>query len=300
MKPAPRRCREITLTDERRRSNNAGMAVIPHIDGLQRRSPLLRFALGAVLMVCLSVLCPGTELCSAGDDMVLLGFAVGSAEEGSALPHGWEHLEYLGKARNRVFTERDGAKGVVRMESLGSVSSLITFPDVPLQDYPCLVWRWKVNRAVGMAMEDRKDRNDAAARVRIIFGGKGEVSAAGRDGVVKLLETMGVQIPPMEPPGFKVDYIWGNRAQAGDFLAYPGSSYHKVFVLRSGNRQAGCWRWEKRDIVEDFRRSFGTEPPGITAVLILSDTDHTNEGVTAWFGSIVLMSEQSRGGGEKQ
>ncbi|MBW2637296.1 MAG: DUF3047 domain-containing protein [Deltaproteobacteria bacterium] len=224
--------------------------------------------------------------------MLLMGFTVNDSDESSGLPEGWDHLSYLGKAKNEVSLEKDGKKTIVRMKSLRSTSALLTRPEVSPKDYPILVWRWKVDRVVGMAVESRKDRNDCAARVRVIFGEKKTIPLEKNPLIEKLFDNFGITMPDVvEPSGFKIDYIWGNNVRKGDVIDYPGSKNHKMVVIQQGPEKTGRWIWEKRNIREDFTELFGGEPPGFAGVAVLSDTDHTNEGVEAYFGSIVLMKE---------
>ena len=64
-----------------------------------------------------------------------------------------------------------------------------------------------------------------------------------------------------------------------------------MIALRQGDRAANRWIWEERNLVDDFRQCFNGEPPGIAGVVILTDTNQTNEGVEAWYGSIVMMKK---------
>ena len=45
-----------------------------------------------------------------------------------------------------------------------------------------------------------------------------------------------------------------------------------------------------RNVLEDFRQAFGTDPPLITGVAIMTDTDNTGESATAYYGDLVFRS----------
>jgi Protein of unknown function (DUF3047) len=45
---------------------------------------------------------------------------------------------------------------------------------------------------------------------------------------------------------------------------------------------------EERNVLDDYRRAFGEEPPPIAGVAVMTDTDDTGASATAWFGDIVL------------
>jgi hypothetical protein len=220
---------------------------------------------------------------------VLIGFT--QETDATILPTGWQHIRYIGKAHNTIELVREGKETVVRMHSLNSISSLMTRLDVDIRHYPVLTWRWKVDRTVGMALEHRRDRSDCAARVRVIFGSGREKHVFDIPVVKELGSRVGVPMPAMEPPGPAIDYVWGNDTEKGTLIDYPGKRNHKIVVVERGKEQAGRWIREERNLAADFRRFFGSEPPGITAIAVLSDTDQTNEGVEAWYSTILLVKQ---------
>jgi hypothetical protein len=61
-----------------------------------------------------------------------------------------------------------------------------------------------------------------------------------------------------------------------------------MVVVRSGADDVGRWITEERNIVEDYRKAYGTEPPKISGVAIMTDTDNTKSSATAWYGDIVF------------
>jgi hypothetical protein len=52
----------------------------------------------------------------------------------------------------------------------------------------------------------------------------------------------------------------------------------------------GRWQVEERNVYEDYKRAFGMEPPPISGVVIMTDTDDTEESATAYYGDIVFRS----------
>jgi len=64
-----------------------------------------------------------------------------------------------------------------------------------------------------------------------------------------------------------------------------------MVVVQSGNHRARHWVKEERNVLLDFREAFKAEPPMISSVAIMTDTDNTNESATAWYGDIVFRRE---------
>ncbi|MCK9273805.1 MAG: DUF3047 domain-containing protein [Syntrophales bacterium] len=221
-------------------------------------------------------------------DRIVLGFKKEPGED--TVPSQWKHVAKPGKKENTILLEREGKSIIVHMKSLNSYSSLLTVPSVDLYEYPILAWRWKIDRVTGMAREDTIDRNDSVARVRAVYGAKEATSPSFVDGILK---NFGFSLWPKEPAGYKIDYIWGNGFPRGTIIDYPGSSRHKIMFVESGEKKADRWVWEKRNLVEDYKNIFGGHAEGLKGILVLSDTEDTNEGVNAYFGNIVLMKKEN-------
>ncbi len=181
-------------------------------------------------------------------------------EEEPSPVRGWRLVTYFGVPP----TQYSKTGGIIRAESLGSRSSLFKDVDEKQKDYPVLSWKWKISNAVRSAIETRKDRHDAAARVIVVFG-------------------KGFDLFGREPAGLKIQYIWASRLTKGKVFDHPGERDCKIFVLESGEGKVGQWVSERRNIRRDFKEAFHTDPPGITAIGIQTDTDHSNEQVIAWY-----------------
>jgi len=48
------------------------------------------------------------------------------------------------------------------------------------------------------------------------------------------------------------------------------------------------WGNEERNVYEDYKKAFGEEPPMISGIAIMTDTDNTGESATAYYGDIVF------------
>ncbi len=59
-----------------------------------------------------------------------------------------------------------------------------------------------------------------------------------------------------------------------------------MIVVESGGVKFDRWVNEERNIYEDYIKAFGEEPPLISGVAIMTDTDNTGESATAYYGDI--------------
>ncbi len=192
-------------------------------------------------------------------------------KEESTPVKGWWEVRYFGVPPTRY---SEAGKGIIKAESLGARSSLFKKIEEKEKDLPVLSWKWKVSNVVRSAIETRKDRFDAAARIMVVFGKTSGFTPFGR-----------------EPIGLKIEYIWATRLPKGHLFDHPGERNCKIFVVESGEAKAGQWVYEERNIHKDFKKAFSKEPEGILAIGIQTDTDHSNEMVTAYYSHPILRKK---------
>ncbi len=65
-----------------------------------------------------------------------------------------------------------------------------------------------------------------------------------------------------------------------------------MIVVESGPARLRQWIGYERDIVADYRRAFGEDPPPISGVALMTDSDNTGESVVAYYGDIALRSQR--------
>jgi hypothetical protein len=193
-------------------------------------------------------------------------------EEKKTPVRGWWMVSYFAVPPTRY---SKAGKGIIKAESLGSRSSLYKEVGEKEKDLPVLSWRWKISNVVRSAIETKKDRFDAAVRVMAVFG---------KDKGFKVMEGT-------EPSGFRIEYIWASHLPQGHIFDHPGEKNCKVFALESGEKKAGEWIFEKRNLHEDYKKAFGTEPSGVLAIGIQTDTDHSNEMVTSYYSDPILKKK---------
>jgi hypothetical protein len=159
----------------------------------------------------------------------------------------------------------EAGRPAVKAESRASASALIYRVSLDPKTYPRLSWSWKIARTIRNGDERTKGGDDYAARVYVVYPS------------VLFWKTRAV------------NYIWANRLPRGAFLpnAYTGNAV--MVAVESGDGNAGRWIDEERNLVDDYRRAFGEDPPEIGAVAFMTDTDNTGEEAVAWYGAIRFL-----------
>ena len=64
-----------------------------------------------------------------------------------------------------------------------------------------------------------------------------------------------------------------------------------MIVVESGSSKLNTWIMEERNVYEDYKRAFGEDPPMISGVAIMTDTDNMRESAEAYYGDIVFKKQ---------
>jgi hypothetical protein len=251
------------------------------------RQPLSFLALA--LLVALSLILLGVPAGSA--ENVLIVGAFSNAVEGS-LPPGWKPQIFKKKkgAKLTAYTVvRDGNTTVVRAESVGTASGIEHEIPIDLKAYPMLRWRWKVEDVVASGDPRRKDKDDYAARVYVTFAFEPDKASFGERLRFRTTRALSSTVPFAA-----IAYIWASRTPVGTVVASPHmGDVVKLIVVESGDTYVGQWMAEERNVYEDYRRAFGKDPPRVSGVAIMTDTDNTQERATAYYGDLIFTNKQT-------
>lgn len=207
----------------------------------------------------------------------------------SSLQHlqgsGWQPLTFPNIDRHSHYqlVEIDG-RHLVRATSSDSASGLIFRVHVDPNQYPIIRWRWKISAVYKKGDAHKKAGDDYPARIYVAFAFEPD-----RASWWEKLRRKAAQIFYKGPlPGSALNYIWANRLPRGQIIANAFSPQTMMLSVESGNRHRGQWRTEQRNIVADYRKAFGHNPPPIVGIGIMTDSDNTGESATAWYGDIEL------------
>lgn len=208
-----------------------------------------------------------------------------AASEGHALPDGWKPLTFKKIEKHTVFSVvKDGETTVVKAVSEASASGLTREIKINLKEYPILQWRWKVANVLRKGDVTKREGDDYPARLYITFE-----YDAGKVGFFKKAQYETVKLfYGQYPPLGAINYIWESKAPKGTVVPNPYAEEVKMIVVESGAAGLNQWMSEERNVYEDYKKAFGDEPPMISGVAIMTDTDNTGESATAFYGDIVF------------
>lgn len=237
--------------------------------------------LGVTLVIALSL--PWAVHAQSGSTLEVGKFS--AVAEGAALPDGWKPLIFKKIEKHTTYQlVKDGGATVVKAVSEASASGLTREIKINLKEYPIVQWRWKVANVLTKGDVTRRAGDDYPARLYVTFeydAGKVGFFDKAKYEATRLLYG---QYPPLGA----INYIWESKAPKGTVAPNPYVERVKMIVVESGAERLNQWVSEERNIYEDYKKAFGDEPPMISGVAIMTDTDNTGESATAFYGDILF------------
>jgi hypothetical protein len=206
-------------------------------------------------------------------------------EPGDTLPNGWRvwTLSKFKKSTEYKLVDTEG-RTAVSAKANASASGLVHKLDIDPQQYPLLSWQWKIDDLIKTADNTTKHLEDSPVRVVVSFAG--DIDSLPLDD--RMFFDNARLLTRQQLPYATLMYIWENRAPRDKVLPNLHTSRIKMIVAESGHAKIGAWQDITRNVYEDYKRAFGTEPGRITAIAVMTDTDNTGENAHAWYGDIVF------------
>ena len=171
---------------------------------------------------------------------------------------GWSDKVIKGKTS---YVLEDGA---LKAHSVNGASGKIKKLSIDTRKHPKLSWSWRIDHTLKHEDIKLKSGDDFAARIYVVF-----------------------------PRTFfwrmrAINYVWAAKMPKGSEAPSPYTANSIIVAVESGDEKAGGWVFEERNIYEDYKRIFGEEPPLMGGIVIMTDTDDTQDEATAWYGDITL------------
>jgi hypothetical protein len=173
----------------------------------------------------------------------------------------WEQQSFVGNSIYKL-TEDQGIR-VLKGSANASASLLYKRNEVSLESTPNLSWFWKIDKVFDDNDEQTRAGDDFPARVYVAY-----------------------QYGFLPFQSYVINYVWASHTPKDDVWVSPFNKKSKHIALRSGDKLAGKWQFERRDVAADFERLFGVEVNTIEGIAIMVDADNTGQSAVAHFGAI--------------
>ncbi len=203
--------------------------------------------------------------------------------DADGLPQGWEPVTFDGIERHTRYSVRsDDGNRFLHAASVSAASGLAREVSVDIKEHPILTWRWRIRRTLPKGNARKKSGDDYAARIYVNF--KYDPSQVGV--FTRLKYSLAKKKRGEYPPLHALNYIWANRLKRGTFLENAFVGRAMMVAVRSGDDGAGEWQAESRNVYEDYKKAFEGEPPPVTHIAVMTDTDNTEGTAVADYDDI--------------
>jgi hypothetical protein len=176
-------------------------------------------------------------------------FAVDRVKKG--VPEGWILVLKTGEPQIQV--REEGESVYLRFKTEKSSFGLRKEFDLETKEFPYLNWKWKVTQLPEKGDFRRKETDDQAAQVCVLFP--------------RFPATLNTEF---------VCYYWEgnpkNKGLEGESVVW---SKARIIVLEAGKDKLNQWLTEKRNVYEDYKRLFKKEPPMAGGVVLYINSQHT-------------------------
>ena len=214
-----------------------------------------------------------------------------TSQVGGALPEGWEPLTFEKIPQHTQYSIiMDGDNVAVRAVSNQSSSGLTRKITIDPKQFPIVEWRWKVDNILTKGDVTKKEGDDYPARLYITFEYDSSKVGFFDKAKFELIRLAYGEYPPIGA----INYIWESKAPVGTLVPNPYTNHVQMIVVESGPEKVGKWVMEERNVYEDYKKAFGKDPPKISGIAIMTDTDNTKESAVSYFGDIVFKASGIR------
>jgi len=214
-----------------------------------------------------------------------------AATVGDTLPPDWKPLAFKKIKKHTAYTlVKDDNIVVVKAVAETSASGLTREVKINPKEFPIIQWRWKVSNILKKGDVHRKEGDDYPARIYITFEYNPSKLSFFEKAKYETIRLLYGQYPPIGA----INYIWESKVPVGTMAPNPYTDRVKMIVVESGETKLNQWVNEERNVFEDYKRAFGQEPPMISGIAIMTDTDNTIESATAYYGDILFSKTKSQ------
>ena len=177
------------------------------------------------------------------------------------------------KVHTKYSIQTEGSSHYLKAESNASASALVNMREINIYKYPKVRWRWKISNVYEKAVPGTKDGDDFPIRVYVVF----KYDPQRLSLYEKIKYNAAKVIYGEYPPDSTLSYVWASSSQTPHIMPSPYTDRARMIALEKGPSKTGEWADESVDILEDYRKAFGSDPPPAANIAIMNDSDNTGE-----------------------
>jgi len=196
----------------------------------------------------------------------------------------WEDLHFEKIERHSTYEVKDS---ILIAKSDDSASGIKFKKNYDIFKYPVLKFAWKINNVYEKGNALEKEGDDYPIRIYIMF--EYNPDNAGFWQSVKY--DLAKSIYGEYPPDSSLNYIWSNKVQEDKIITSPYTEQAKMVVLDSSITYLNTYRVHEVNVLKDYIKAFGENPPKNVTIAIMTDSDNTHEKSLSYIDYIEVKSE---------
>ena len=201
----------------------------------------------------------------------------------------WEPLTFPKVKTHSTYTlVKEGGKSILKAESRASASAIVCRRTFNVYENPRLHWRWRVEQLSDGGNPKEKTGDDYPIRVYVVFQYDPAQATFGE----RLIYNAARMIYGKHPPHSTLNYVWTGHDVTERMIASPYTEKARMVVLEKGEQRIGRWVEESVNVLEDYRKAFGKDPPATAGLAVMSDTDNAGGCAVAYLDFIEVGKEK--------
>lgn len=200
----------------------------------------------------------------------------------------WEPLNFEKIPRHSSYTVvSEGVNNILKMKSSASASGMTYKEIFNVYEYPVLKWRWKIENVYKKGDALSKEGDDYPVRIYVIFKYDPDKAGVFEKAKYKLAKMVYGKYPPHS----SLNYIWANRKHSKTIIKNAFTKKAIMFVVETGDEKTGRWIEEEVDMLADYKKAFGEEPPAEASLAVMNDSDNTGESSVSYIDFIKVITK---------
>ena len=197
----------------------------------------------------------------------------------------WKIMDFPKIKKHSIYSiEKQGDGSYLKAESSASASGIVFNKTFNVFDYPKVKWRWKVSNVYEKGDVTNRAGDDYPARIMFMFKYDPEGSSIGK----RLKYEIVKGIYGFYPPQTTLIYVWANKKNERGIFTSTYAPEEKIVIMEQGPEKTGKWIEEVVNVLEDYRKAFGTDPPSEAGIAVMNDSDDTGEKAVSFFDYIEI------------
>ncbi len=224
--------------------------------------------------------------------LLLLTPALLVAEEGFTSQfhslEGWRLVNFEEELDPTLFEPAEiSGRQLLRVVADGSASMIIREDPIDVYETPYISWKWNLVSPLENANLMNIFSEDTPIRILVTFRDELEnLPWWLRVWARRQLEKHG-ELPPTSA----LNYVWSTQDHGEEPFKSMWSRRIQFIVKNSGEEEIGSWQEHRVNVIEDYRRAMGTDPPAEAFIAVMSDADNTGGYAEAWVEYVRAYAE---------